>query len=199
MRHEEHRWSAPLYRWPSVPHRWLRLSDLYVDRAARADALAGHRPPRIVPTTVASPSDSAKPRRTIRETFDALRARGEIALLPFIPAGYPDLATTLATLPALEAAGADGFEIGFPFSDPIADGPTVQEAFTAALSTKLKVADVFETIATAQSRVSIPLVSMLSYSIVFRYGVERFASSAKQAGFDGLILPDLPPPEAQRI
>jgi tryptophan synthase alpha chain len=131
--------------------------------------------------------------------FAALRARGRIALMPFIPAGYPDLATTEAALPALEAAGASLVEVGFPFSDPIADGPTVQESFTVALSKKLKIGDVFEAVARARPTVSMPLVSMVSYSIVFRFGLDRFVGTAKQAGFDGLILPDLPPPEAERI
>ncbi len=90
-------------------------------------------------------------------------------------------------------------EIGIPFSDPIADGPTIQEAFTAALARKLKVADVFAAVASAQPAISVPLVSMVSYSIVFRYGLERFVAAAKSAGFDGLILPDLPPPEAEGI
>ena len=119
--------------------------------------------------------------------------------MPFIPAGYPDLATTEAALAALEAGGADLIELGFPFSDPIADGPVIQEAFTAALAKKLKIGDVFESVARAREKVSIPLVSMVSYSIVFRFGVDRFVAAAKQAGFDGLILPDLPPPEAQAI
>lgn len=137
--------------------------------------------------------------RSLSETFAALRRAGRIALLPFIPAGYPDLATTAAALPALAAAGGDAIEVGFPFSDPIADGPTIQESFTAALSKKLKVADVFDSVASARSKVASPLVSMVSYSIVFRYGVDRFVSMARQAGFDGLILPDLPPPEAESI
>jgi tryptophan synthase alpha chain len=138
-------------------------------------------------------------RRSIAEVFAPLRARGEIALMPFIPAGYPDLATTEACLPALEAAGASLVEVGFPFSDPIADGPVVQEAFTLALSKKLKMADVFGSVKRVRPRVSIPLVSMVSYSIVYRFGVDRFVATAKGAGFDGLILPDLPPPEAEGI
>ena len=138
-------------------------------------------------------------RQSIAGTFTNLRAKSQIAFMPFIPAGYPDLATTEKLLPALEAAGANIIEIGIPFSDPIADGPTIQEAFTAALAKKLKLADVFATIRTARPSVSIPLVAMVSYSIVFRYGVEKFAATARDAGFDGLILPDLPPPEAQSI
>ena len=142
---------------------------------------------------------NARPRKSIAQTFAPLRAQNRIALMPFIPAGYPDLPTTEVALPALEAAGASLIEVGFPFSDPIADGPVVQESFTVALSKKLKIADVFESVARARPTVSIPLVSMVSYSIVYRYGVDRFVSLATQAGFDGLILPDLPPPEAQAI
>ena len=137
--------------------------------------------------------------RSIAETFAAARSRGRIALMPFIPAGYPDLATTAACLQALDRAGADVIELGFPFSDPIADGPVIQESFTVALSKKLRIADVFETVASVRTKLAAPLVSMVSYSIVFRYGVDRFVAAAKQAGFNGLILPDLPPPEAQAI
>lgn len=137
--------------------------------------------------------------RTLAQTFADLRARKQIGLLPFIPAGYPDLATTTALLPALEHAGASAIEIGIPFSDPIADGPVVQGAFTAALAKKLRLADVFATIAAVRDQVSIPLIAMVSYSIVYRYNLERFLNDAKNAGFDGLIVPDLPPPEAQNV
>src|SRR4051812_22569086 len=109
---------------------------------------------------------AAKSSRSISDVFAALRPAGRIGLLPFIPAGYPDLATTAAALPALAAAGGDVIEVGFPFSDPIADGPTIQESFTVALSKKLKVAEVFDTVASVRPRVSAPLVSMVSYSIV---------------------------------
>jgi len=135
----------------------------------------------------------------IDSTFAALREKKQIALMPFIPAGHPDLATTAALLPAMERAGANLIEIGIPFSDPIADGPTIQAAFTAALAKGLKLSEVFETIRATRPKVSIPLVAMVSFSIVYRYGVERFASDARAAGFDGLILPDLPPPEADAV
>lgn len=144
-------------------------------------------------------SSAAVQHSTLTETFAALRQAGRIGLMPFIPAGYPDLPTTQALLPALEQAGASAIEIGIPFSDPIADGPTIQEAFVAALAKKLKVADIFAAIREARPKVGIPLVAMVSYSIFFRYGVERFTAEAKAAGFDGLILPDLPPPEAQNV
>ncbi len=145
---------------------------------------------------VAAPATA---RRSIADTFAHLRGSKQIAFMPFVPAGYPDLQTTIAALPTLEASGANIIEIGIPFSDPIADGPTIQASFTAALAKKLKLADVFATIKRARPTVSIPLVAMVSYSIVYRYGLDRFLIAAKDAGFDGLILPDLPPPEAQSI
>lgn len=138
-------------------------------------------------------------RQSIRSIFENLQNRKQIALMPFVAAGYPDLATTAALLPAIEAAGASLIEIGIPFSDPIADGPTIQAAFTEALAKKLKVGDIFRTVAEVRPKISIPLVAMVSFSIVFRYGLDRFLVDMKSAGFDGLILPDLPPPEAQRV
>jgi tryptophan synthase alpha chain len=138
-------------------------------------------------------------RQSIAQIFERLGAKKQFAFMPFIPAGYPDLATTGALLPALENAGASIIEIGLPFSDPIADGPVIQEAFTAALKNNLKMADVLATVAKVRASVSIPLVAMGSYSIVYRYGLDRFIADAKQAGIDALILPDLPPPEAESI
>jgi tryptophan synthase alpha chain len=146
-----------------------------------------------------TPTSSATQNRSIRQTFDALRQRGHIGLMPFVPAGYPDLPTTAASLIGAARGGASVIEVGIPFSDPIADGPVIQEAFTAALAKKLKVEQVFETIASASRDVTAPMVAMVSYSIVFRFGVGRFVKTAQEAGFKGLILPDLPPPEAQRI
>ena len=141
----------------------------------------------------------AAPRRSIAETFAHLRSKKQIAFMPFIPAGFPDLLTTKTLLPAFESAGASIVEVGIPFSDPIADGPVIQEAFTFALAKKLKLAEVFATVKKVRSAVSIPLVAMVSYSITFRYGVDRFVGMMKECGFDGLILPDLPPPEAEAI
>ncbi len=135
----------------------------------------------------------------IRESLTSFSQPGRIALMPFIPAGYPDLSSTSASIISLEKAGATLLEIGFPFSDPIADGPTIQEAFTEALKKQLKVSEIFASIREARASATLPLVAMVSFSIVFRYGVERFAVDAKSAGFDGILIPDLPPPEAQKI
>src|SRR3954466_4467020 len=115
----------------------------------------------------------------IDSTFAALREKRQLALMPFIPAGYPDLATTAALLPALEKAGANLVEIGIPFSDPIADGPVIQAAFTKALAKGLTIAQVFRTVREARPNGSIPLVAMVSFSLVFRYGLERFVAEAK--------------------
>src|SRR3954447_24126280 len=103
----------------------------------------------------------------------AVEQRG-IALMPFIAAGFPDLPATTATIRSLSAAGATLLEIGFPFSDPIADGPTIQAAFTEALARKTKVVDVFAAARAARDATTelVPLVAMLSYSVVFRYGLE---------------------------
>jgi tryptophan synthase alpha chain len=122
-----------------------------------------------------------------------------IALMPFIAAGYPDLATSLKLIPALTRAGAAAIEVGFPFSDPIADGPTIQEAFTVALARKLKVDDIFAGFESIKGQSAVPLVAMVSYSIVFRFGVQAFVDRAKQSGFAGILIPDLPPPEGDAI
>ena len=135
----------------------------------------------------------------IQQAFTAARKANRIGLIPFIPAGYSDLATTAAALIACDRSGATVIEVGFPFSDPIADGPTIQEAFTAALAKKLKIADVFAAVKSISPKLSTPLVAMVSYSIVFRYGTEKFLADAKAAGFAGLIVPDLPPPEAEKV
>lgn len=120
-----------------------------------------------------------------------------IALLPFIAAGYPDLATSMRLLPAIDKAGAAGVEVGFPFSDPVADGPVIQAAFTEALKLGLKVDQIFDAVEQSRSQHSLPLFAMVSFSIVFRYGVDAFVKRAKKAGFAATIIPDLPPPEAE--
>jgi tryptophan synthase alpha chain len=135
----------------------------------------------------------------VQRTFHDLRAGKQIALMPFVTAGYPTLDATAAIFPELQAAGASLVEIGFPFSDPIADGPTIQESYTKVLAAGLQLKDIFRTIKQARPTVTLPIVGMVSYSIVFRYGLDRFLAEAKESGFDGLILPDLPPPEAQSI
>jgi tryptophan synthase alpha chain len=137
--------------------------------------------------------------RSIQQTFGDLKRDNKIGLVPFVTAGYPDLQTTPAMLQAFDRAGASVIEVGFPFSDPIADGPVIQESFTAALANKIKVADILAMIRSARPTIQAPMVAMLSYSIVFKYGVLRFLADVKGAGFNGVIIPDLPPPEAEKV
>jgi len=134
---------------------------------------------------------------SLRQRIESAKAQYGIALLPFIAGGYPDVPVSMSLLPALETGGAAAAEVGFPFSDPIADGPTIQEAFTIALAKGLKVDHVFDGIESSRPSHTLPLVAMVSYSIVFRYGVERFVARSKSAGFAAILIPDLPPPEAE--
>ena len=133
-----------------------------------------------------------------RAILKAKKQRG-LALLPFIAAGYPNLTESMKLLPALQRGGAAAIEIGFPFSDPIADGPVIQQAFSDALAQGLRIEQIFDGMTAVRGQFDAPVVAMVSYSIVYRYGLDRFVESASKAGFNGLILPDLPPPEAEYV
>lgn len=135
----------------------------------------------------------------LHEAIASAKQQHGIALMPFIAAGYPDLKTSLELIPALQQAGAAVIEVGFPFSDPIADGPVIQEAFTVALSKGLRIDQIFDAFETMVAQVCIPRIAMVSFSIVYRYGVEAFIRRSARAGFAGLLIPDLPPPEADQI
>jgi len=141
---------------------------------------------------------------TLDESFRRLRDQKRMGLVPFVAGGFPSLAALGPSLGAMGSAanaelGVAAIEVGFPFSDPIADGPVIQAAFTESLAAHVTVADIFATVAAARARVFVPLVAMVSYSIVYRWGVGRFCREAKAAGFGGLIVPDLPPPEAESV
>lgn len=131
----------------------------------------------------------------IAERFAGLRERGEKALVPFVTAGDPDLDTTIALVRALEEAGADLVELGVPFSDPIADGPTIQRSSERALRGGVTLRRILETVKELRERSAIPLVLMGSANPFYAMGVEAFTSAAAAAGVDGLIVPDLPPEE----
>lgn len=137
------------------------------------------------------------PMNRVVQAFERLRACRGKALMPFVTAGDPSLAATSAVLAAAADAGAAVCEVGIPFSDPIADGPVIQESMTWALNRGTKVAGVFDAVRQARQRGgaamnSLGLMAMVSYSIVHRLGPDRFVADAKAAGFDGLIVPDLP-------
>ncbi len=133
----------------------------------------------------------------IAETFARLRAAGRTALMPYLMTGFPERDSALELAPALEAAGADLFELGVPFSDPLADGATVQRASERALANGVRLPFCIETVAALRARgVAAPLVMMGYFNPFLQYGLERFAADASAAGADGLIIPDLPPEEA---
>ncbi len=134
----------------------------------------------------------------INQIFERNRREGRKTLMPFLTAGDPDLDTTARLLVACQQAGAGVCELGFPFSDPIADGPVIQASMTHALAGGIRPDDVFAMVARVRARVELGLVAMVSYSIVRRLGPESLIPKAAHAGFDGLIFPDLPLEECQR-
>ncbi len=110
----------------------------------------------------------------------------------YYTAGFPSVDDTLGIASYLEQAGADMIEIGIPFSDPIADGPTIQESNKAALDNGMTLELLFEQLTTLREKVSIPVILMGYINPVIQYGITRFCQSCRQIGIDGLILPDLP-------
>jgi len=128
----------------------------------------------------------------LAKTFAALARDGRKALAPFVTAGDPDLDTTLAVLEALDRAGAAVCELGVPYSDPIADGPVIQASYTRALAAGFTLEKFFEMVRKATGRVKMPILAMVSYSIIYRRGIDRFVDDAAAAGLAGLVVPDLP-------
>lgn len=132
----------------------------------------------------------------VRVTIEEVRRSGRTALIAYLPAGYPDLDTSVECLVAAAGAGADVLEIGFPFSDPIMDGPTIQSACQTALDAGYHVDDFLAVARKVTERVEVPALVMTYYTIPDARGVDRFARAAVEAGLDGAILPDLPAVEA---
>jgi tryptophan synthase alpha chain len=132
----------------------------------------------------------------IKNTFNRLKKKQKTALIPYVMAGDPDLATTKTLILEMEKAGGDIIELGAPFSDPLADGPTIQKAAIRSLKHHTNIADVLGLVADVRTISGIPLILMTYYNLIFHYGEERFVRDAAAAGLDGIILPDLPPEEA---
>lgn len=133
----------------------------------------------------------------ITATFAAARQVGRAALMPYFTLGYPDPETSLNVIEAVARAGADLIELGVPFSDPLADGPTIQRSTQVALEHGVNVARCLEMAAELRARgVAQPLLLMGYYNPILAFGVERFVEAATEAGADGFIVPDLPPEEA---
>lgn len=136
----------------------------------------------------------------ISETFAVVNGTGRAALMPYFTLGFPDPSTSLDVVQAIAGAGADLIELGIPFSDPLADGPTIQHSTQIALEQGMNVQRCLEMTAELRQRgVHQPLLLMGYYNPILAYGVERFAERAARAGADGFIVPDLPPDEAVKL
>lgn len=135
----------------------------------------------------------------IDELFARLKQAGRKAFVPFVTAGDPDLAFTAALVSELDRAGADLCEVGIPYSDPIADGPVIQASYQRALTQKVKLREIFETLGEATPDLAAPVVTMVSYAIVHRHGPEKYVRDAQAAGIAGAIVPDLPVEEAATL
>ena len=127
----------------------------------------------------------------IENKFKELRSKNEKALIAYIMVGYPNYKATLPIVRGLIKGGADIIELGFPFSDPLADGPVIQHASTISLNNKTSLDDFFSLIRKIRKETDVPLVLMTYTNILYHKGYNKFIFNAKKAGIDGLILPDM--------
>jgi tryptophan synthase alpha chain len=121
------------------------------------------------------------------------------ALIPYVTVGYPSIEITLKIVPLLASSGCDIIELGIPFSDPLADGATIQRASCEALRRGMTPKVCFEVAQELRRQVEIPLVFMTYYNPVLKFGLEQFCSKCAEVGIDGLIIPDLPPEEGKEL
>jgi tryptophan synthase alpha chain len=149
--------------------------------------------------TTPAAATAVRPIDKLAAVFAANRAAGRKALAPFVTAGDPDAATTVAVLEAIDRAGASLCELGVPYSDPIADGPVIQSSYTRALGAGITLEGMFGIAREASARVQMPILAMASYSLIFRRGIERFVADAKAAGLAGFVVPDLPLEESDEL
>ena len=133
----------------------------------------------------------------IRENLSELKRSGRGGFIPFITAGDPDLATTERLLIELAKAGADIIELGVPFSDPVADGEVIQRASERALRNGVTVHDALKCVMNVRSQIDVPIVLFSYFNPLLQFGPELFASAARKAGIDGVLVTDLIPEEAE--
>lgn len=126
-----------------------------------------------------------------------LKKTGQLGLMTHVVVGYPSIEETISLVKTMAESGADIVELQIPFSDPLADGPTIMKACEEALANGTKVKDAFSVMTKLSKEVSIPLLFMAYYNTIFAYGVERFCFDAQEAGASGLIVPDMPLDEEQ--
>ncbi len=129
---------------------------------------------------------------SVKEQFDRLQAAGECALIPFITAGDPDLQTTAEALQVLDRNGADLIELGVPYADPLADGPTIQAAATRSLKKGTTLDAVLDLVKEVSPKLSAPIILFTYYNPVLNRGIETFLKDIYAAGARGLVVPDLP-------
>lgn len=133
----------------------------------------------------------------LNEMFKIANDEGRAAFLPYFPIGFPNYEESISAIEAMAEIGVDGFEIGIPFSDPLADGPTIQEATQIALQNGTTVQHCLDAVKTLRRKgINQPMMLMGYANPLIAYGIERFVKTAKEAGADGLIVPDVPPEEA---
>jgi len=135
----------------------------------------------------------------IDKKFKELKNNKKSAFVAFITAGYPDLGVTEKLISEFTKIGVDILELGVPFSDPLADGPIIQEASKSALEKKVNLSGILEIVKKARKSSNMPICLMTYYNPVFCFGEEKFVQEAVKAGVDGIIIPDLPPEEAGNL
>ena len=135
----------------------------------------------------------------LADTFKTLKNSGKKAFIAYITAGDPSLKITHDLVLELEKSGVDIIELGIPFSDPLADGVTIQRAMQRALKSDVSVSEVLSLVAKLRKKSQIPLIFMSAYNLIFNYGLVKFFQAAAKAGLDGVIVPDLPPEEADEL
>jgi tryptophan synthase alpha chain len=135
----------------------------------------------------------------ISDQFQEVKKSGGKALITYLSAGDPDLATSRKLVLALEQNGADIIELGIPYSDPVADGPVIQQASLRALKNGITIEAVFGLVASLRQETAIPLVLMVYYNSILQYGESKFLIQCSRVGVDGLIVPDLPLEESEEL
>jgi len=135
----------------------------------------------------------------IDKKFQELKEAGKKALITFVTAGDPEPSATPRFVRAMEEAGADIIELGVPYSDPIAEGPVIQESSARALKYGIRLGDIFSYVSEIRKTSEIPILLLLYYNCIFKYGIERFFEECANVGVDGIIVPDLPVEERDDI
>jgi tryptophan synthase alpha chain len=135
----------------------------------------------------------------VDQLFTELRGQKRKAFMPFVTAGDPDLDFTADVIQELDRRGGSMCEVGIPYSDPIADGPVIQASYTRALAKKIKLCDILKMLGRVSAKVKMPLVTMVSYAIVYRHGLQAYVTDAQAAGVAGAIVPDLLVEESEEL